>query len=113
MPAYGQTLQAQQPLGFSRSGALPDLSGSFAWNRSTDRNTLSDLTVEKIIEIHDEIILKFEGANGVLSESTLYFMVYRINKTKDIFKRAAMALHSIGSQHPFVDGNKRTALVVA
>jgi len=64
-------LNAQQPPGFSRCGTLPDLSGSFAWNRSTDRNTLSDLTVEKIIEIHDEIILKFEGANGVLSESTL------------------------------------------
>jgi hypothetical protein len=29
---------------------------------------MSGLTVEKIIEIHDEIILKFEGANGVLSE---------------------------------------------
>jgi len=40
-------------------------------------------------------------------------MVYRINKTGDIFRRAATALHAIGSQHPFVDGNKRTALVVA
>jgi death-on-curing protein len=74
---------------------------------------MSDLSVEKIIEIHDEIILKFGGANGILSESTLHFMVYRINKTRDIFRRAATALHAIGSQHPFIDGNKRTALVVA
>ena len=26
--------------------------GSFAWNRSTNQNIMSDLTVEKIIEIH-------------------------------------------------------------
>ncbi len=74
---------------------------------------MSDLTVEKIIEIHDEIILKFDGATGVLSESTLHFMVFRINKTRNIFRKAAIALHAIGSQHPFIDGNKRTALVVA
>jgi len=101
---------------YARAGQPPGReisSGSFAWNRSTDKNTMSDLTVEKIIEIHDEIILKFDGANGILSESTIHFMVYRINKTKDIFRRAATALHAIGSQHPFVDGNKRTALVVA
>jgi death-on-curing protein len=74
---------------------------------------MSGLTVEKIIEIHDEIILKFDGANVVLSESTLHFMVFRVNKIKDIFRRAATVLHAIGSQHPFVDGNKRTALVVS
>jgi len=74
---------------------------------------MSGLTVEKIIEIHDEIIVKFGGANGVLSESTLHFMVFRVNKIKDIFRRAAIVLHAIGSQHPFIDGNKRTALVVA
>ena len=63
---------------------------------------MSDLTVEKIIEIHDEIILKFDGAHGILSESTLHFMVFRVNKIKDIFTRAATVLHAIGSQHPFI-----------
>lgn len=38
---------------------------------------------------------------------------FRVNKIKDIFRRAATILHAIGSQHPFIDGNKRTALVVA
>jgi len=74
---------------------------------------MSDLTVEKIIEIHDEIILKYDGADGILSESTLHFMVFRVNKIDDIVRRAAIILHAIGSQHPFIDGNKRTALVVA
>jgi hypothetical protein len=31
---------------------IPEKSGSFAWNRSTNQNIMSDLTVEKIIEIH-------------------------------------------------------------
>lgn len=74
---------------------------------------MSRLTVEKIIEIHDEIILKFDGAHGILSESTLHFMVFRVNKIKNLIKRAATILHAIGSQHPFIDGNKRTALIVA
>jgi len=30
---------------------------------------MSDLTVGKIIEIHDEIILKYDGAQGILSEA--------------------------------------------
>lgn len=74
---------------------------------------MSGLTVEKIIEIHDEIILKFDGAHGILSESTLHFMVFRVNKIENLIKRAATILHAIGSQHPFIDGNKRTALIVA
>jgi death-on-curing protein len=74
---------------------------------------MSGLTVEKIIEIHDEIIREFDGASGILSESTLHFMVFRVSKIRNIFKRAATVLHAIGSQHPFIDGNKRTALVVA
>ena len=74
---------------------------------------MSDLTVEKIIEIHDEIIRQFDGAHGILFESTLHFMIFRVNKFEDIFRRAAIVLHAIGSQHPFIDGKKRTALVVA
>jgi death-on-curing protein len=73
---------------------------------------MADLTVEKIIQIHDEIIKKYDGADGVLSESTLHFMVFRFNKIEDIFRKAAVILHAIGSEHPFFDGNKRTALVV-
>ena len=74
---------------------------------------MTGLTVEKIIEIHDEIIRQYEGAQGILSESTLHFMIFRSNRSRDIFRKSAIALHAIGSQHPFVDGNKRTALVGA
>jgi death-on-curing protein len=74
---------------------------------------MSDLTVEKIIEIHDEVIARYGGARGVLSEATLHYMVFRANRMKDTFTRAATILHAIGSQHPFMNGNKRTALIVA
>ena len=74
---------------------------------------MSDLTVEKIIQIHDEIITLYDGARGILSEATLHFMVFRANRMEDPFTRAATILHAIGTQHPFMDGNKRTALIVA
>jgi len=57
---------------------------------------MSDLTVGKIIEIHDEIILKYDGAQGILSEATLHFMVFRANRTEDPFTRAAIILNAIG-----------------
>ena len=74
---------------------------------------MEQITVEKIIEIHDEVILNYDGASGILSESTLDYLVYRLKAHKHVFQRAALALHAIGSQHPFIDGNKRTALIVS
>jgi death-on-curing protein len=74
---------------------------------------MEQITVEKIIEIHDEVILNYDGASGILSESTLDYLVYRLNRNNRVFRRSALALHAIGSQHPFIDGNKRTALIVS
>ena len=74
---------------------------------------MEDLTVEKIIEIHDEVIANYEGTAGLLSEATLDYLVYRLNREKRVLRRAARAMHAIGSQHPFIDGNKRTALIVS
>jgi len=76
--------------------------------RSYDSFSMEQITVEKIIEIHDEVILNYDGASGILSESTLDYLMYRLNRNKHVSRRAALALHAIGSQHPFIDGNKRT-----
>lgn len=59
---------------------------------------MPELTVRKIVEIHDEIINKYGGTRGILT---------------DVFRQAALILYRIASQHPFFDGNKRTALVTA
>jgi len=40
-------------------------------------------------------------------------LVYKVNRENDVFKRAALILHTIAAQHPFFDGNKRTAFVTA
>ena len=74
---------------------------------------MAELTVRKIIEIHDEIIKKYGGTRGVLSEATLEMVVYKTNRENDIFEKSSLIFHGITSQHPFFDGNKRTALVTA
>ncbi|NJD52472.1 MAG: type II toxin-antitoxin system death-on-curing family toxin [Candidatus Methanoperedens sp.] len=76
-------------------------------------NQMAELTVRKIIEIHDEIIQKYGGTSGVLSEATLEMLVYKVNREHNVLRQSSMVLHMITSQHPFFDGNKRTALVTA
>ena len=82
-------------------------------------------TVEMIHEIHREIIDTFRELaqrNGddktgivydVRDQGTLDFIVMAINLAPTSIEQAAVALHRIASQHPYFDGNKRTALIVA
>ena len=70
-------------------------------------------TVSKIIEIHDEIIKEYGGTRGLRDEGTLELLVYKANRENTAFRRAALILYTIAAQHPFFDGNKRTALVTA
>jgi len=39
--------------------------------------------------------------------------VYQVNREKDPIRKAALVLFYIASEHPFIDGNKRTAFVAA
>ena len=74
---------------------------------------MTNLTTCQIIEIHDRIIQKYGGSGGILNEGTLDLLVYKISRANDVFKQAALILHTIAAQHPFIDGNKRTSLVTA
>jgi len=80
---------------------------------STKEHFMSNLTSRQIIEIHDTIIKKYGGTGGILNEGTLDLLVYKANRINDVFKQAALILYTIAVQHPFMDGNKRTALVTA
>ncbi|MCZ7382320.1 MAG: type II toxin-antitoxin system death-on-curing family toxin [Candidatus Methanoperedens sp.] len=71
------------------------------------------ITVTEIIEIHDEIIKKYGGTGGVRDEGTLQLLVYKLSRERNYFRRAALALHMIAVDHPFFDGNKRTAFATA
>jgi len=71
------------------------------------------VTADKILEIHQDIISRFGGTNGVLNLGTLDYLVYRASRETDPYRRAAPVLYHIGVRHPFIDGNKRTAFMVA
>jgi death-on-curing protein len=74
---------------------------------------------EIVKTLHEEVI-NFRGTGGIKSEGILesclerpFMHVYRHDLFPDIFMKAAEMLHCIaGPFHPFVDGNKRTALLV-
>lgn len=72
---------------------------------------------EKIIEIHQDIALKYSLNKGCLNKSNLISVLHKINEKlyhkelyPDVFDKAAVLFESIIRKHPFIDGNKRTAL---
>lgn len=78
------------------------------------------VTVEEVIAIHDMLIQYAGGSYGILNFHLLDSALHRAQSTfsgeklyKDIFEEAAAILQSIVKNHPFVDGNKRTAFIVA
>ncbi len=74
---------------------------------------MEELNADRIIEIHDRIIEKYGGTGRVLDSSTLELLAYKISREKDVFRKVALILHTIAAQHPFFDGNKRTAFAAA
>ena len=72
------------------------------------------LTTEEIIQIHDALIEQFGGEKGIVDKNRLDFIVNKVRSSKaDICHKAAVLLHDIITTHPFVDGNKRTAIEAA
>ncbi len=84
----------------------------FNWSESK-RHLMEEFTAKRIIEIHDDIIKEYGGTGRLLTQGTLELLVYKVNREKDVFKQAALTLHTIAAQHPFFDGNKRTAFATA
>jgi death-on-curing protein len=81
---------------------------------------MSMMEFEQVLAIHDEIIRESGGEYGVLFESMLQsclekpltelfgYLIYQ-----DIFEKVSAMMHCIILNHVFVDGNKRTGLVIA
>ena len=73
------------------------------------------LSIKDMIEVHDQIIDEFGGDRGIVSESSLHYIIEHATKNKyneDFFTLLTKILRSITIDHPFVDGNKRTGLVI-
>jgi death-on-curing protein len=74
------------------------------------------LTVSEVMEIHGQEIATAGGLSGVRDPKSLESAVgapkasFNGEFLMDIFEMAATYLNSIALSHPFLDGNKRTAL---
>jgi death on curing protein len=73
---------------------------------------MEELTEKKVIQIHDFLIEEMGGEPGIRDPATLSFLVEAINYEADFFRKAAQALF-LAERHPFWDGQKRTAFVLA
>jgi len=78
---------------------------------------LKYLSPHQVLAIHDQIIKRFGGSHGLRDLGLLDSAVMRPQATyggqelySDIFSKGAALLQSLLKNHPFVDGNKRTAL---
>jgi len=76
------------------------------------------LTLEQVLVIHEDQIERYGGSHGVRNLALLESAIFRPQSTfggKDLyvtlFDKASSLLHSILLNHPFIDGNKRTAVV--
>ena len=77
------------------------------------------ITLEEVESIHEILIDKFGGSNGIRDRGILESAINRPFQTFDQNElyplpvdKAAAIVESIISNHPFVDGNKRTAYVL-
>ena len=71
-------------------------------------------TSEEVIEFHNALISEFGGATGVREEGALASAIMRpqMGYYDTLIEEAAALMESLAMNHPFVDGNKRTAFAV-
>ncbi len=70
------------------------------------------LTVEEIIRIHRQLVAEFGGLEGVRDKNALESACARLQTGyySDLLEEAAALFESLSQNHPFLDGNKRTAI---
>jgi death-on-curing protein len=78
------------------------------------------LTIEIVREIHDQAVKIFGGLHGIRDEALLASAVFAPQSSfggkspyVDLIDVAAAYLFYLGRNHPFLDGNKRTAMAAA
>lgn len=78
------------------------------------------ITYQYVVEIHDHLIDEYGGRKGILNEGLLRSALEMPKARFDgkdlhltIFDKTAAYLFHLIQNHPFVDGNKRTASMTA
>lgn len=82
----------------------------------TSMTNFSTLTIESVLYLHERIIELAGGKQGIRDFTLLHSALERCKATfagedlyPSVFDKAAALLHSMTMNHPFLDGNKRTA----
>jgi death-on-curing protein len=77
------------------------------------------VSLEEILRIHFQVIEDFGGSHGVRDEGRLKSVVqapkqivFDREQYESLFDKAAVYLRNIIGDHPFTDGNKRTAITI-
>jgi death-on-curing protein len=76
------------------------------------------ITVAQALAIHNQQLSSFGGTEGIIDEGKLESALYRpvnianYNSEASLYDLAAAIGYGIAINHPFIDGNKRTAFVV-
>ena len=78
------------------------------------------LSKSQLLHLHEQLIDRFGGPTGLRDEGALDSAIARPQATFDgedlyqtLAEKAAALLHSLVSNHPFLDGNKRLAAISA
>jgi death-on-curing protein len=78
------------------------------------------LTIQQILFIHYRVTEEAGGSHGIRDTALLESAIHRISSTfdqkdlyPDVFLKAAALMQSLIKNHPFIDGNKRTAITSA
>ena len=69
------------------------------------------LTMAEILAMHEDQIARYGGSGGVRDHGLLESALYRpqTGYYADLLEEAAALWESLAQNHPFIDGNKRTA----
>lgn len=72
------------------------------------------LTVAEVLAIHEDQIERYGGSPGVRDGGQLEAALFRpqTGYYADVIAEAAALWESLSQNHPFIDGNKRTAFAV-
>lgn len=80
---------------------------------------ISYLALEEVLAIRDTVMKETGGRKGILDFALFHSAIERPKATfggedlyPTIFDKAGALIHSLIQNHPFNDGNKRTALAV-
>jgi|SRR5262249_37203432 len=73
------------------------------------------LTIPEVLAMHADLILRYGGSHGIRDQRALEAALYRpqTGYYSDLVNEAVALWESLSQNHPFVDGNKRTAFAAA